>query len=162
GAVWAHVVFLFHSRVVDSRAIAYSGDARGGGVFGEAGLSVTYSTISGNLAGSYGGGISIGGGAYVKGGVSYVYNSAIDSNRADYAAGLAQYDAHAQYGVQFATNIKDSTISGNAAIARFGGIVFHCGARDALGHCETSMSIKSSTVAFNAAPTFPGVWSDAP
>src|SRR5262249_29411178 len=57
GAVWAHAVFLFHSRVVDSRAIAYSGDARGGGVFGEAGLSVTYSTISGNLAGSYGGGI---------------------------------------------------------------------------------------------------------
>ncbi|HVV97802.1 MAG TPA: choice-of-anchor Q domain-containing protein [Rhodanobacteraceae bacterium] len=148
--------------------------ARGGGVYTRGDLTLSVSTISGNNA--VGGGLGVaqafGGGAFASGKFASYYSSVINNQVSQgfsghYAFGggvavgssaaisgstIAGNHAGAVGGIYLGTNgnvgnatISDSTISGNVADSRNGGIF-----------TKIPLTMLSSTVAFNSAPTSGG------
>ncbi len=151
-------VYLYHSQVVDNVAYAYgAGSPGGGGIFVDGTLKMHYSTLSANSASARGTGSSLGGGAFVLNEWFEIYYSTIDSNRADFGAGLALYAARGD------AVLRNSTISGNAAGAKFGGLYMDCILRSIpQGDCLISLKVYNSTIAFNGAPVYPGAFTDSP
>jgi hypothetical protein len=138
-------VELDHADVLYCRAsINGSGTAAGGGVFTAGGLSLRYSSISGNAADASGAGShSLRGGGATVGGNLYTFRSTISGNSAlgvgSYAGGLLVFGN---------AMIFSSTISGNTAGGVGGGIAF----RQNLG-ATTSVLIGNSTVSGNTSLT---------
>jgi len=135
-------VKLYFSQVVANRAYAFNNSARGGGIFAGGRLYASYSTISANSA--FGGALGNGGGAYAKDLVS-LSHSTVDSNTARLAAGIQVASAND-------VGVDSSTISGNQASGNVGGLGLH-----AVAH----LYIENSTIAFNSAAHYAGVYADA-
>jgi hypothetical protein len=159
GGIWAlENVTLNRSQVTANVAYAYqTGNALGGGLLSQSALEMHYSTISANAAVAHGTGRSVGGGAYVVNQRAAIYYSTIDSNTAQYGAGFVQYDSRNDAIVQ------NSTISGNSASVKFGGLALTCAFRSIpQGDCLMTLAVSNSTIAFNTAPLYPGVWTASP
>lgn len=156
-------VGLVDTRISGCAVEAGGGEAAGGGVFASGQVELMNSVISGNVASggaspAFGGGVAAatlvtkystiednrvlspgghgyGGGAFVDGATALL-GSTIAGNEAAIAAGLvAGTDA------QQSASILDSTVSGNRAGDRIGGV-----------RAGGSLMLANSTVAFNTAP----------
>lgn len=134
---------LISSVVTGNKAYAFYNSASGGGVAAGAYLYIRSSTLSGNSAVGGVTGVSRGGGANVAG-LLYLHNSTVDANTAQQGAGLFQSLGFADHLL-----VVNSTISGNLAASRSGGI------ETSSQHAE----LDNSTIAFNSAPIFAGIYS---
>ena len=148
GAVWAGLnVAMDHSVVSGSTAKSFYQSARGGGVYGF-NVSMNFSTVSGNTAFvGTADGESRGGGVYARD-LFFAVNSSVDSNHAQTGGGI--YIGEATLSVHSAFLLENSTISGNSASIRGGGIF--------LGTSPYMGLTYNSTVAFNSAPSFAGIY----
>jgi hypothetical protein len=111
----------------------------GGGIWNESGtLTINNSTISGNTALAYGGGImnfdSNGGSAALT-----INNSTISGNSANQGGGISFNEPSGTL------TINNSTISGNAALGDGGGILIYYG-------YAAQLTITNSTISGNSAP----------
>ncbi|HEY0178192.1 MAG TPA: choice-of-anchor Q domain-containing protein [Dokdonella sp.] len=142
GIASGYGVSLVDSVVTGNTAIAASGLARGGGVYGPyGGVGAFYSTIAGNVAAGASG--SEGGGAFA-GGAGGLVHSTVSGNSADTGGGLFLTQG---FLVPAMLEIDDSTVSGNVAHANGGGVA---------STFTTSAAVANSTIAFNRAETAPG------
>ncbi|MGQ0620080.1 MAG: choice-of-anchor Q domain-containing protein [Panacagrimonas sp.] len=110
----------------------------GGGVFVRSGsLTLTNSTVSGNVAGIYGGGVSVGG--FSGGANAVIENSTISGNTSGYRGGGV-------FGLVSGIAVSNSTISGNRSGQRGGG----------LDNIYGTMTVTDSTVSGNVIELFGG------
>jgi hypothetical protein len=145
GAIYAKGrVDLYSSEVTDSIANTNAAaGARGGGIYGLNGLRAFYSTLSGNSAPW---GPSLGGAACISGDIGIFY-STIDSNKAAIGGGISAGERSNTTSIE----VQSSTVSGNTATMRSGGI-------DIFPFTSAKpVIIRSSTIAFNSAPHSAGV-----
>ena len=146
GAIYAvHLVKLFSSQVTGSAAYTYgASSANGGGIYSYE-LQSSNSTVSGNSCSAAPGGIAAGGGAGLVGQLSLL-DSTVDSNQAQIGGGISFSGTASSL-----VFIFDSTISGNTATVRGGGVT--------IGTFIAShpLYLRESTVAFNAAPNSAGI-----
>ena len=135
GGIWTRYGVL---TVTDSTISGNSAVSEGGGIHSASGstVSVTGSTISGNSAGRYGGGVSI------HGGLLTVVDSTISGNSATDTSPFGGYGG----GIFIAGTlmVAGSTISGNLADARGGGIY--------VSFLGGNSTLTSSTITNNEAP----------
>ena len=124
---------LINSQVINNSAKS-GGGINNSGVFLGGTLSVTNSTISGNVASFAGGGIY---NAEIKDTVS-IDNSTFSDNQASYGGGISNSGA---------ATISSSTISGNAATISGGGI----------DNYEGKVDVRNSTISNNSAEAGAGL-----
>jgi hypothetical protein len=136
GGIWTeYPLSLVDSVVSGNQAIGATG-AQGGGVASSyGGVSTLRSTISGNEASASAGTSSAGGGVFA-GGVANINYSLVDANAANLGAGVYTATAFLAQGFLF---MKNSTISGNTAGDRGGGVATF----------RAELHIDNSTIAFN-------------
>ena len=146
GGIWSfNAVLLYNSRIIGNTAYDFNNKATGGGIFAGLGFTSSYSTISANQV--RGGAEGSGGGVYAIGS-AMLNNSTIDSNVAQSGAGIAVafnflYDS---------IHVLNSTISGNQASGDVGGL---------RANIYYELSIQNSTIAFNTAAHYAGVFVNA-
>lgn len=130
-----YFVRLQSSTVSDNRIVATTGYAAGGGISAPySGVVAEFSTISGNSAT---GNPAEGGGVFAMG-YSRATNSTVDNNVADVGGGWFCQRSWIGPGT---CKLVDSTLSGNTARVRGGGLVAE----------QASLYVLSSTIAFNTA-----------
>jgi hypothetical protein len=127
GIMTSGSLVLLDSTVSGSMAVGNTSPGLGGGVYASGGLTVKYSTLTANIATTYGGG------AYVhNGGYALIDHSTVEGNMAAHCGGGAFYN-------DSGVTIADSTISGNSA-TETGGVCIRTSAAE----------ISNSTIASNA------------
>jgi hypothetical protein len=141
-----YFVHIVDSTVSDNSATSDTGVALGGAIMVSYGLfTAETSTISANVAsgalGSYGGGVHVEGPATIT-------RSTIDHNSADEGGGI--YKQRGLFGAGD-VDIVDSTISGNTAAQRGGGM---------LANSTPYLTIMNSTIALNSSDDVGGVLLD--
>lgn len=114
-------------------AVGGDGDSNGAAIFNQEDLTLADSTISGNSADRFGGGI------YHMSGSLTVTNSTIAGNSAQYGAGIFNHSTGS-------TTVSKSTISGNTA-SYFGGGIYLSGG---------SVNVRNTTISGNEATLFGG------
>ena len=107
----------------------------GGGIDNHGSVSVSNSTVSGNSAGQFGGGIYNFAGSSLS-----VSNSTISGNSAQFGGGIYNFDGSSM-------SVSNSTVSGNSAQGRGGGI----------GN-EGTLSVNNSTLSGNSAQLGGGIY----
>ena len=148
GAIYAaYAVKMFSSQVTGSAAYTYGAFSAYGGGINAYILSCSNSTVSGNSVSAAVGGNAAGGGAKVIGRL-YLVDSTVDSNQAQTGGGVSFNGARSTLAL-----INDSTISGNSASVRGGGMTI------GLFSASQPLELRESTVAFNTAPSFAGIYS---
>lgn len=156
GAIYARGdAILWSSVVQNSSTYAFNGaSSTGGGVWAND-VVLTRSSISGNSAGELGAAVSKGGGFFAQR-TAHIMYSTVDGNRARYGGGGYVFGSYVPFGPANASSVvTDSTISGNIASSKFGGLAVYNAAAVTV---PPGLVVSCSTVAFNSAPTFPGVW----
>ena len=148
-------LYLKHVGVYLCDVLTDTGAARGGGVFGLGEVQLKYSTVGVNTANSGASGSSTGGGVY-SGGFFGTTAAVIKYNQATGATGTH----HGFYGGVWAKNdafIIASTISGNSATQRVGGIAFSSSTPGSNG-----VTLLASTISGNSSEVYVGgMYSDA-
>lgn len=122
-------MYLLDTRVLDNTVYDPSNYASGAGVYAMGGLQTKYSQISGNAAIASN---SWGGGVFALGPV-FIMNTEISGNQAKNRAGASFADSNGN-----AATMIDSTVSGNVAESKVGGI-----------YVRPTLHMYNSTVAFN-------------
>jgi hypothetical protein len=124
------------STVTGNTAAGLSAEARGGGVYAKGSMVARYSIFSNNVAGAADYFLALGGGMWTEGKIN-LNGSLVSGNKAMFAGAIGSEAALGGSSLL----IVNSTISGNSASVRFGGIYSH-----------VPLTLVSSTVAFNQTP----------
>ena len=147
GGIYARDVYLFRSTIEGAQTRSGSGTASGGAIFAKGNAIIDRSRVSYCYAGetdnnfatsSYGGAVYVAGGASAALGTT-ISNSTFSHNNARNVAAIEIVKAPA---APYTALIFNSTISGNTAANRAGGIV-----------SSMPLDIRNSTIAFNNAGT---------